>query len=144
MRTAEKVFNRIVSIVVMLTGAGFGALTAFVYAEEYWQTGMLVGGVSAFPLAKMYLWQLRKAFSEGHNTWLRGVFTAIVSGVICTTIIHATMAIVTYPNGSFDTEIGNIVPITIIVGEIIGAVAGFILGASCSLIYVLSKKGEEN
>ncbi|MDH4203602.1 MAG: hypothetical protein OEV87_12020 [Phycisphaerae bacterium] len=148
MTKGEKVFNVVVSIAVILTGAGFGALTGFAYSEErYWWVGLIIGAVVAFPLAKLYLWQLNKTFMKAcckKKTWFWGTFVAIICGVICTTAVHAPLAILVYPAGPFNTEIGNLVPITIIVGEIIGAGAGLIVGGVCSLVYVLKIKGNHS
>ena len=148
MKNSEKVFNVVVTVVVMLTGAGFGAFTGAVYSDgKLWWIGLIAGVATAFPLAKFYLWQLAKSFAKNNSrirTWLWGTFIAILCGVICTTITHGVMAMINYPNDPFSSEeVPGIWPIVIIVGEIIGAGAGLIVGGICSLVYVLGIKGEQ-
>lgn len=144
MTKGEKVFNVVVSVAVVLTGTGFGAFTGFVYSEErYWWVGLLAGAVVAFPLAKFYLWQLVKAFKQGRYVWLRGTLVAVVSGIICTTIVHGIMGLIVYPDFPFS---GGDFPLSwtsiIVTGEIIGAGTGLIIGAVLSGLYIAIKKGQ--
>ena len=146
MKKTEKGFNLIVTIAVVLTGAGFGLLTGLIYSEErYWWVGFMAGGVCSYPLAKFYLWQLAKTFAKAHHrilTWFWGTFVAIICGAICTAVVHGIMTLIIYPDDPFaSSELPGMWPIVVIVGEIIGAGAGFVVGGICSLIYILKIKG---
>jgi len=144
-----KTFDIFVIIFVVLTGAGFGVITGLAYWQTYWWVGMITGAASGFPLAKLYLKQLAKISTKGHKrtvTWLLSTFVAIICGVICTTLIHAIMIliIVFCSDMSLMELTEGFWEVIFLVGEGVGAGAGLIVGGICSLIYVLSLKGNNN
>lgn len=148
MKNSEKVFNVVVTVVVMLTGAGFGAFTGAVYSNgKLWWIGLIVGATAAIPLAILYLRQLGGSSGKGHSktaTWFWGTFIAILCGVICTTVVHGVMALIVHsPENPITSQMDGFWPIVVVVGEIIGAGAGLIVGGICSLVYVLGIKGEQ-
>jgi len=147
MTKGEKVFNVVVSIAVILTGAGFGAFTGAAYSNgKLWWIGLIVGVAAAFPLAKFYLHQMAKAFAKDQKrmkTWFWGVFVAILCGLICTTITHGIMLALIYnPDESLLHQMDGFWLLFLSIGEAIGAGAGLIVGGICSLVYVLVIKGE--
>jgi hypothetical protein len=140
MKKAEKVFNIIVTIVVVLTGAGFGAWAGLVYSQTFWWVGLTVGGLSAFPVAKLYLWQITKAIAEDGRkimTWCYGAFLGALCGIICTLITHGVMLLTVHFFGHLD----GLWPLVVLFGGSIGGVAGMTLGMVCTLVYVLKIKG---
>lgn len=139
MTTKHKKDDVFVTIFVMLTGIGFGALTGSVYSASYWWVGAITGFVSSYLLAKLYLKLLRKMSSKGYSgtgIWLSGTLAATICGIICTVLIHGMMILITYNSNVSQTEEG-FGGIILAVGIIIGAVAGLVVGGICSLIYVL-------
>ncbi|MDH4203601.1 MAG: hypothetical protein OEV87_12015 [Phycisphaerae bacterium] len=149
MKRAESIFNIIVIAVVMLTGGIFGAYIGsayqgFVYNhfdESFVWAGMTAGLVGAYPLAKLYLRKMSKAITEEGSkkeVWSIGTFLAGLYGIICTVFTHGVMMVFSYFRGGGDLLLGLI---TLTVGLFVGAVTGIIVGAICSLVYVLSIKG---
>lgn len=147
--SSTKIFNIIVTIVVMLTGAGFGALVGGMYTEGvYWWLGLVVGAVSSLLLANLYLWQLSMSFDKLHSkivTWFWGTFIAIISGAICTTVVHVVMALTVYQSNPFAfSEIPSMWLLVVVIGQIIGVGSGLFIGAIASLVFVLKIKGRQS
>jgi len=147
MTKGEKVFNVVVSVAVVLTGAGFGAFAGLIYSEGYWWAGMLAGGVSAFSLAKVFLRRLKDMSAKGDDKksmCLRSTFVAVICGAICAAIVHAALIVIVmvYPP-IHDETLPHLIgfPIMMSIGVAVGAVAGMVVGAICSLVYVLAIKG---
>ena len=139
-------FKMFVISFVMLTGAGFGTWAGFAYSESVFWIGTVLGGVSGYIVAKLYLCQLTRICAKGHSklaTWLKGSLIGSLCGIISTTIIHVIMALGTAimsGKGLFSLMDGFLF-IAIGVAEIIGACAGLIVGGICSLVYVLKIAG---
>jgi hypothetical protein len=149
MSNKNKGFETFVTIFVMLVGTGFGAYTGLVYYASYWWAGAAAGALSSYPLAKLYLKQLIKISARRQNkkvVWLSGTLMAILCGVICTTLVHGVMILVIAcnPNVSLGDVIDGLWAIVLIVGEIIGACAGLIVGGLCSSIYIARIMKESN
>lgn len=151
----DKGFRIFVISFVTLIGMGFGALAGVEYSDLYWWIAAIVGAVSGYLLAELYLKQLMKISAIGYSKmiiWLWGTLVAIICGIICTTLVHAVMAgmaMTILPMGteSRDLYILNgidIFLIAITIAEIIGFCAGFVAGGICSLIYVLAIKDKSN
>jgi hypothetical protein len=146
---SEKTFNIVVIVVVVLTGICFGVLTGFAYSESYWWAGMIAGAVTSFPLAKLYLMQLRKIYTKEYgrkSMWLLSTLIAVGCGVICTTVVHGVMTVIIYnpEEQSLMGQMDGFWSLFLLIGEAIGACAGLIVGGICSLVYVLSVKGKSN
>ena len=60
MKASEKVFNSIVTVIVVLVGTGFGVLTGLIYSEKHWWVGLIAGSVSGYPLVIVYFKRLKK------------------------------------------------------------------------------------
>lgn len=145
MSSRYKTFGVSVIIMVMLVGAGFGALTGVVYNQKLWWIAAISGGVCGYPLARIYLRSLKNSGTNARRrqaTWFYGSCVASICGVICTMVVHATMMgaawITTFgPHGPVDAYAW---PTILAVGLVIGAMTGFVVGGICSLIFVLSVK----
>jgi len=149
MSNKNKGFERFVIIFVTLIGGGFGSLTGLSYYESYWWVGLMVGAVSSYPLAKLYLKQLTRISLRGYSRkviWLSGTFVATICGIICTTLVHGVMILVVVccSDMSLRQSTDGLWSIVLMVGEIIGACVGFIAGGICSLRYVLSVMDKAN
>jgi len=135
---------------VVLTGIGFGALTGLAYSSEsYWWVGMIAGVVSGYPLAKLYLMQLIKISTKGHNKkaiWFLSTLVAIICGVICTTLVHGIMTLIIACNSDVPVtrQMDGFWSTIFMVGELVGACAGLIVGGICSLVYVSSIMDKSN
>ena len=151
MRVTNKNFGIFVIVIVVLTGAGFGTLTGFAYSENPLRitAAGIAGVVSSFILAKYYLFLLGKIAVKGYNRkmlWLLSTLAAIICGVICTTLIHGIMIliVVCYSKMPLGQRTDGFWPIFLMVGELVGACAGLIVGGICSWIYVLRIMKESN
>ena len=140
----EKKFRLTVMIIVILIGGGLSTMTGMIYAEKsWWWVGMITGIICSWFLAKLYLGHLNKAFNQGNNICLWGTLSAILCGIICTTIVHGLMGLIVYPDFSFSRgELPLSWTFIIVVGEIIGAGAGLIAGAVLSGVYITIKRGQ--
>lgn len=149
----QKNFNIFVIVIVMLTGAGFGFLIGLCYTPNFSWIGLLAGNVSSiylwiatiagtassYPLAKMYLKQLRNISAKRYSrkkVCSLSTIVAVICGVICTTLIHGIMTLLIVFDSEVPFQMGWLWVIVISVYEIIGALAGLIVGGICSLIYV--------
>ncbi len=149
MTITNKGFNVFVVVIVVLTGAGFGIFTGFSYSEDFFWVGGISGIIGGYIVAQLYLWLLKKISAKGLNSvviWLAGTLIAAVCGMLCTTLVHGTMTVVMYFNSqeSLMHLMDGFWPIVIIVGEIIGAGAGFIVGGICSLAYTAWVRGKRD
>ncbi len=149
MITKYGTFDAFVIVAVMLTGAGFGALTGLVYSEDYWWVGIIVGGIISFPLAKFYLRQLPKISAKGYGailTWSLSTYVAIFCGLICTVLTHAIMMVIGLCE--FNEEVMYLIDkralLLCTVSGLIGVVAAVIVGGICSCIFVLLEKERGN
>jgi hypothetical protein len=105
--------------------------------------GLIVGCVSAFPVAKLYLWQITKAITEDGRkimTWCYGAFLGALCGIVCTLITHAVILLTVHFFGYLD----GLWPLVVLFGGSIGGAAGMILGMACTLVYVLVVKGKQS
>ncbi len=122
--------------VVTLTGGGFGAFAGRVYSDEFWWVGMVAGGLSAFGLAWFYLVVLSKMppTLNGAAVWFLGTLVAVGCGVVCTVAAHGAMWLLPYHPGQNDLAAmrGTI----FVVGVVVGAVAGLVVGGICTLAYL--------
>jgi|GEM_PF-1917452 len=144
-----KTFAVFVVIIVVLTGAGFGALTGLVYSKKFWLVGMITGTVGSYPLAMLYLKQLAKISAKGHSkkmTWLLCTIIAVICGIICTTLIHGMMTLIIVHNSDvpLSQQMDGFWSLIFLIGEGVGAGAGLLVGGICSLIYVLSIQGKNH
>ena len=145
MKIALGKFKGFVIAAVMLTGAGFGALTGLVYEEQYWWAGMTAGVVSGFVVANIYLKLLTSTSQKASKTasWLLGTLVAAICGVICTVLVHGVMILITYkPNGNLNESGDGFWAIALMIGIVIGTGAGAVVGGICSLIYVFRIKSK--
>ena len=149
MITKYDTFDAFVIAVVMLTGAGFGVLSGLVNSAEFgilsplvnsadfWWIGMVVGAVSGFPLAKLYLRRLPEIAAKGYSTkvaWLLSTRVAIKCGLICTVVTHVIMVVI----GAWSHNW-----LILLIGSgLIGASAGLVVGGICSYMYVLLEKDD--
>ena len=146
MNSKNKSFKMFVISFVMLTGAGFGTWAGFAYSESVFWIGTVLGGVSGYIVAKLYLCQLTRICAKGHSklaTWLKGSLIGSLCGIISTTIIHVIMAgaTVAITGDKLASMMDGLLFIGILVAEIIGACAGLFVGGTCSLVYVLKVAG---
>jgi hypothetical protein len=145
-------FRKFVIIFVTLIGTGFGTWAGFTYYqyEKLFWIGTLVGLVSSFGLAKLYLGLLGKISAKGYKkfiVWLLGTLIAVLCGIVCTTLVHgimiATILISTAQSlHSLDVKYEGFLGVVIVGAEMIGAVAGFIAGVICSSMYVIKIMGK--
>jgi len=146
MSNKNKGFEIFVIVFVILTGAGFGTLTGLFYSRvSYWWIGTIVGTVSGYPLAKLYLKQLVKISAKWHNrkmVWLLSTLVAIICGVICTTLVHTVMVGAMLQIKHSKPE--SLLLVVIGIAELIGACAGLIVGGICSWVYVFRIMKESN
>ncbi len=143
-----KAFRWLVVIIVTLIGAGFGTLTGVVYSENYWWAGLIAGASSSLPLALLYIYTLKKISVRGYSKkiiWLLSTLSAIICGLICTTLAHGIMTTIIY-NGreSLLRHMDGFWLLFISIGEGIGAGAGLVAGGILSLVYLKFVKGEIN
>ena len=144
-----KKFDIFVTVFVVIVGTGFGLLTGLAYWENYSWVGMMAGAISSYFLAKLYLKQLIKISAKKYNRkvkWLLSTLVAIVCGVICTTLAHGIMilTVVSCSKMSLGQQTDGFWPIALMIGELIGACAGLIVGGICSWIYVVRIMKESN
>jgi hypothetical protein len=149
MSNRNKGFEVFVIIFVILTGAGFGGFTGLVYFESYWWVGMIVGAVSGYHLAQLYLKQMIGISAMEHNrkvVWLLSTLAAIICGIICTTLVHGVMLLLILCESDIPLmdRMDGLWPIVLMVGELVGACAGLIVGGICSWIYVFRITKESN
>ena len=139
MSKSRTLFSIFVLVAVTLTGGGFGALTGAVYSQDFWWVGMTAGGVSALGLAWLYLLVLSRMSPRlaGLSAWVSGTFVAVGCGVVCTIVAHGAMLLVLAMAGESVRGAEGVV----IIGIIIGAIAGFILGGICTLAFVVTRRG---
>ncbi len=125
-----------VTVIVTLTGAGFGALAGAAYSNVFWWVGMVAGGLSAFGLAWVYLSVLANMppTLHGAEAWFLGTLVAVGCGVVCTLAAHGAMWLLPYHPGQGD--LADMREIILIVGVVIGAIAGLVVGGICTLAYV--------
>ena len=127
---------------VMFTGAGFGAVAGLFYSEDYWWIGVIAGAVSGYPLVRLYLMRLVKIAAKASdikNEWMSCTKMAVISGVICTTVIHAIMAVIVVANSDMSiidlTDIYGV--LFLFIAEVVGACVGLFVGGICSYIFIV-------
>ena len=131
-------FRVFVVVAVTLTGGGFGALAGAAYSNVYWWVGMVAGGLSASGLAWFYLTVLSKMPPKlnGAAVWFLGTLVAVGCGVVCTLAAHGAMWLVYHPATSGDLAEVDLRGPILIIGVMIGAVAGLFVGGICTLAYL--------
>ena len=144
----NRTFDTFVIVFVILTGAGFGWFTGRVYSDSYWWVGVIVGVASGYPLAKLYLKKLKISSTNKCSDkaiWLRGTFVAIICGLICTTLAHGIMTFLDIydSSGPMMRQLNGFWFMILMIGELIGACAGFIVGGICSLLYLSVRASNE-
>ena len=148
---SDKKFRKFVVIFVVLTGAVFGAWAGLLYSTVYFWVAAIPGGVGGYLLARLYLRCLAKVSAKRNNKfviWLLGSLVGVFCGVVCTTLVHGIMAgatIILTEKGLtlFAENEGESVEVFyIMAAEIIGVVAGLIVGGICSLVYVKRVMGK--
>lgn len=150
MAIKNKGFRILVIFFVVSTGAGFGAWIGMFYAHRnnpIWITVAAIAGVlSSFILAKYYLFLLGKIAAKYSRfmTWLLGTVIGILSGIVCTTIVHGIMTcqLVIHTKQSPIHAWDGFWLLIVLISELVGVGAGLIVGGICSLVYVLKIKGE--
>ena len=150
---SKKRLNMITIISVVLTGAGFGALAGLgyvimmggVYAQ---MLGAGLGAASGYTVARLYLDCLSIIFGKGFSrfkSWALCTLTAVICGVLCTAFIHTVLifALVKVKLIQWPAFYESSFWFFIIVVEIIGALAGLIVGGVLSHRYVLMEDKDE-
>ena len=158
MTIGEKIFNVIVMSIVMLTGGLFGAYIGSFYQGFMWYgmsfdetfiwTGAAAGLISAFPLAKLYLWRISEALNKGGskgNVWSSGTFRAGFYGIICTVTTHGVMIVFTCFKGTGDSAGWGYMIAGLPFGIVGGAILGVISGTICKYYRpeLINEKPEE-
>ncbi len=141
MENKDKRFYRVVIIIVVVVGAGFGTLAGFIYSPVFFWVATLLGVVGGYAVGKLYLWWLAKICAKGYKRfvmWLLGSVVGALCGIGCTTLIHGIMAILSILILKFDSEVsGGLLPFVVMGAEVVGAGEGFVVGGICSWVYVL-------
>lgn len=153
MAIKNKGFRIFVIVFVVLTGAGFGTLTGFVYSHinnPFWiAVAGIAGALSSFILALCYLFWLEKISVKYSRfmTWLLGTVIGILSGIVCTTIVHGIMTcqLFIHTKQSPMHASDGFWSLIVLISELVGAAAGLVVGGICSWIYVsyMMDKGHE-
>ena len=163
MSNKNKSFDVLVIISVTLVGAGFGVWAGLLYGNAktspfgvaaIFGIAAISGAIGGYLVAKLYLCSLAKMLAKGYRKfviWLLGTIIAALCGVLCTTFLHAMLlvAVIIMTEETLTTifhpgEMEGLALLVFAIAELIGAVAGLIAGAICSLIFVLSLKGKSN
>lgn len=136
-----RLFGILVISLVVLVGAGFGSLTGIIYSENYWWVAAIAATVSSYPLAIIYLMQLKKISSKKLSkkiSWMLSTLVAVTCGVICTTFAHGIMTLIILHNSDIPLarQMDGFWPFIVMAGEITGAAAGLILGGISGYIYI--------
>jgi hypothetical protein len=149
MSNKNKGFEKFVVIFVVLTGAVFGALAGLIYSKVYFWVAAILGGIGGYLVARLYLCWLAKVSAKRDNKfviWLLGSLVGVLCGILCTTLVHGIMAgatiILTEKGLTLFTEGEGELIFYIVGAEIIGVVAGLIVGGICSLVYVKRVMGK--
>lgn len=134
-------FDYVITAIVILTASVFGYFTAIAYDPSYWLLAIIVGTILGFLSAKAYLYQLYRMNNKGYSKisiWFLGTFTAMICGVICTTLLHGMMLLFTKNmEKPLNNEIEGIAGLIIIIGEIVGLGVGFVVGGICSQFFLM-------
>ena len=163
MSNKNKAFDIFVIISVTLVGAGFGVWAGSLYGNAksspfgtaaIFGVAVISGAIGGYFAAKLYLRSLAKMLAKGYHKfaiWLLATLIAALCGVLCTTFIHGILlvAVIIMTEETLTTifqpgEMDGLKLLIIGIVELIGAGAGLIVGAICSLIYVLSVKVKSN
>ncbi|MBW8036155.1 MAG: hypothetical protein FVQ79_11120 [Planctomycetes bacterium] len=145
MKNKHMSFDIFVIVLVILTGAGFGALIGFAYyfmSDILVGAGLLFGIIGGYVAARIYLHLLPVICAKGYKkstVWVLNSLVATGCGVLCTTLIHGVMLImrskITGDTVATPLHLEGF-RLFIMICETIGAAAGFVVGGVCSWVYL--------
>jgi len=102
-----------------------------------------LGGVGGYYAARLYLCWLMKIAAGGKGEGailLFYNFAGLLCGVICTTFIHGVLVTISIIAHGFSGVFFSM----IIFAEVIGAMAGVVVGGICNRAYLRSVAGEND